>query len=362
MVRTAVALVISVTAAIPAGAQLYSQVRFSRPSDSGPSARVGQIGGVTTRFSPVTAFSNTRNFGASNASLGRGLDRREPLSIQNYLPPALLPSQTGVSIPNALVRGRPELVDFTPSIGELRAVSALDSALSYSMPLYGARFPRVDVPYRTFVAPQKPRDAFSSYFGLRSAEPEAAPVGAPAMPLTGDGTTIAQTIDERNAESERQALLRGLAEFRLATTAEGENRELHMAQAVRLLSSAPSRSDPKVLLLLAYAALAQNQTTVAYEWLRLAVARDPGVFIARPNLADSFGDASVLDQTLRDVLRASDENASAALFALQAFAAWELDDKERLRRALLGLREGMKQLDRPETMRPYYYALSATVE
>lgn len=336
MVRNARFALFALTAAslcsLPVAlAQRSSTAGISRPSESGPSSRVGRVGGTNTR--PSDAVAGTRSAAnAPGASLSFG--GFPGSAAAGPLPAAVRPAQTGVyrgARSSGLVRPYPGI-----SIAALERVASFNLALDLGTPLQGWRYytpPQLKVAPE---APPPPRDEFNAFFGLRE-QHEPVPLDKSSEFQQVMAAVERESGDRLSARANRAREL-----FRLATSGGGVERFEQLAQAERLAASVrdldPTAWEPVLLLL--HSALEREKMTVAANALVTLLQRRPTIFLEKYDVGALFGDRRVLVQQAQRYIRSTEYNPdSAAAQMLTVYSAWLLSEPTRLRPALARLQQ-----------------------
>ena len=311
---------------------------INRASSQSASTRIGLVGGYNTgRYGDPDRLTRVSASGLGRA--GRGLSRPNFYGAgwrMGRLAPAALPQAFTLSPPGAIV---PTTV--SPWAGALRGVpshdvaraAGLQASMQLSVPLTGIGPTEIRWPNRPYFVPEPTGTAFHEVFGLKPTEPR--PLSE--VPVPEDGWV--GLLERENEEVFQQKRARALEEFKAATPEEEdedtEDRErLSEAQwALRVVRDL-DRDAYIPCLLLAHVALKKHQVAAAITYLTDAVRRRPALFAERPDLASYFGDPKRLERTAREHLRIGDENPSPPNYALQAYCAWVLDDRVRVKDAL----------------------------
>jgi hypothetical protein len=143
-------------------------------------------------------------------------------------------------------------------------------------------------------------------------------------------------LERENDEYRREQESEALERFK-AATAEGVEQHferLSEAQVALRMVRDLNRDAYIPSLLLIHIALEKRQLSGAIVHLADAVKRHPAVFVERPDIASYFGDPELLERTARAYLKIGDTSRTSEAYALQAYCAWVLDDRARLREAL----------------------------
>lgn len=323
--------------AAPALGQRTRSAYFSRPSDTGPSSLIGNVGGSYTNLSmagtprPRLDYQSfggqaiPRVSGFSGAMRG-GYGFYGMYQVGNV---------QGASLYS--VEGRRYSM-FPASIGlansaELRAASWLDQSMSLDQPLMGWESPRVDIPDAPYFVPSDPdMTAYHQFFGLVPAREE-----VPLPSALKDEPSYSSLVEETNNVRVREMLTRADRAFKIGTTPTAEDRYEQLAVARRLYASVLDldRAAYMPALLSAHAALEQDHFEVAIRHLLEAQRRRPGIFSERPDVAGYFGDPELLEAQVRRFVRIGEQLPnSGAAWATQCYCAWVLQDPIRLRESL----------------------------
>lgn len=326
--------------AVPLAEAQINRARVSRPSGSGPSSRVGRVGGATTRGENVTSQTvdpwNRRasSFNFSPASRG-------PIGSLR-LPPVLNPAAYGAFDPASMgfrEAPLPSMIDtaIRDSTDRAAYLSGYYGAVSLGVPLIAAPPRPMPLSSTTYFAPDS-GSAFNQLFQLRP---------APTAPLAPpDFQSASDLLERENAAQIERMEKEGMRLFKEATTPRPDSLESLriLASAVYSLQSvqemAPERTDAVLLLL--QAALMREHVGTAQRLLLAVVSRDPNLF-AQPGLRERirgwYGDETLMSSHAQMYLRFGDDNPAPTSYALQAYAAWLIDDQARVREAVTHLRE-----------------------
>lgn len=344
----------------PAAWGQYTNIALNRPSGSGPSQRVGLIGGLGTRTT-----TNSTQLGRA-----RGLDAlRLPTPTELHRGSSL----PRIDAPIAFQLGSPGFeIDAQPvnvfrfqggaSGSQLMYQSGLEHAQSRQTPLTGWA-PAVPRAVETaYYAPKPDRSPFNRYFGLQSAPSVTAPVeqasGEPSL-------NYADLLEDENRIAIQKTLARAHDAFKKGTDPDVEGRQEQLTRAIELYANV-SRIDREAVLpgiLTIHAALEKGQLMVAGRALLEIVRRDSSVFLAPTELRRFFGDPRVLDVQLRTYRRVGELNpGSTFAFALQAYCNWLLDDSARAREALAKMETLNRQQQNLALISNVGHALSAALK
>lgn len=334
----AVALTLLVAGSVQA--QL-NRASLSRPS-SGPSTRIGQIGGVLTRARATESaytsagnrtFSSPGSSISSAARFGRGFG-----AMRAPIPAAFDLAEVGYS---RFYPGQSAYAGIGRSTtSDLMTVSRYGQSMSMSVPITGLGNQAMRLPATPYFAPEPPESAFHAFFGLSPAVEEPAPAA-------GAGTTKfdpAALFEERNAALLDLRMRNATAELaELLTIPNAETQDQALARAERMSQLITSlsgvrqldRSDYLPCLMLVHLTLEKDQPVRATNYLFDVVQRNPRVFLEPPDMAKLFGSQENLERQGRRYLRIGDstENDPAG-YALQAYAAWLVRDRVRVEQAL----------------------------
>ncbi|MBU0641242.1 MAG: hypothetical protein KKB50_20480 [Planctomycetes bacterium] len=212
-----------------------------------------------------------------------------------------------------------------------------------------------------YQTPAEEPTAFHEFFGVRPA-PETA-----TLPPESSEPIYVQT--ERHTESRvRDLEQRALARFKAATFGEREGKAEELTRAMDLLISVRDL-DPEAYmpcLLVFHASLERNRIAQALHALTAAIKRHPTVFVEQPDIASYFGDPRVFQRQMRRYVRLEEEHVkSHEEYSVQAYCAWALADRARLRATLDKLEELVNSGDlsplEQHNVRTLQYALGATL-
>lgn len=340
---------------------------LNRPSEQGPSAHLGIVGGYNTYLGPT---GQTRSRGDYQSFGGQAFPRTNGFSgaFRGGYGASSDPFQTGSVKPASLFsaqNGRRYAL-FPASIGlansaELRQASALEEAMSLDQPLMGWESPRVDIPNTPFyVETSAGTTAFHQFLGLTPSRP-----AQPLPDVLQKSGTYSALVEQMNDATIRATLLRANRAFKIGTTRAAEDRYEQLAVARRLYSSVLEMDHSAYLpaLLSVHAAIGKEQYEVALASLLEALKRHPALFAERPDISEYFGEADLLDEQSRRFLRAGEANAqSASSWMMQAYSAWQLKDSARLQEAVKSLEQLHRAHPADRVMAAYLMALKAAAE
>lgn len=340
-------LIALIVPAVPASAQV-NRASLSRPS-SGPSTRVGQIGGVLTRARATEgAYTDVRNrrysdpgsgiAGAATFGLGfRGVRRAEVPAAFDIADLGYGRFYPGQSIYVNIGRSSP---------GDSLLVSRYGASMSMTVPLGGIGKTSIPIPSTPFFAPPEPRSAFHDFYGLTpSPKAEADPTeSAAASTAVYDPAAL---FEKKNAEiidlrmrNARQALHEVLVNTKAID--EEVARQERMSRLIGTLSGvrALEKQDYLPCLMLLHLTLEKNQPIRSLQYLFDVVERNPNFFAEPPDLAEIFGSREFLEEQARRFIRIGDTTpGEPAGYALQAYCAWVLGDLVRVRESLQRVEE-----------------------
>jgi hypothetical protein len=349
----------------PPGALAQSARRGTAytPSRSGPSKRIGIVGGSFTRYSPQVLDIRT---GAPNAGLPSFSMATRP-TRHSRQGQSIAPLKLGmVASPGSAGLFREGLL----SESQIGTASGFYASVSPSTPLYGWPGLNILPGEETPIEASKPEgSAYHRFFDLTPVRPAAS-----SAPLS-----FASSVDEaekRNDDRLRELYKEAFSMFSEATAGQTgssdaltkDQRTLALRRAGRLLGAArdltktgqsPSSAAPDELPILdvleAHAHLECGRSSglfagQALNCLMQAARDDPDTFYrlaqARRNAGDErpiaayFGDyrdgrSSLLERQMLQYLRvATVEKPTVDSLVLQAYCAWMLDDSNRAARAL----------------------------
>jgi len=300
--------------------------------------RLGLVGGYNTgRYGDPSRLTRVAASGLGRA--GRGLSQPNFYGAgwrMGQVAPAALPQAFTLSSPGAIVP-----TTASPWAGALRGVptgdiaraARLQASMQLSVPLTGIGPTEIQWLNRPYFVSEPTGTAFHEVFGLEPTETQ--PVSE--LPVPGDGWV--GLLERENEEMLRQKRASAFEEFKAATPEDededADDRE-RLSEAQRALRVVRDLDRDAYIpsLLLAHLSLEKRQGSAAITYLTDAVRRHPALFVERPDLASYFGDPKRLERMAREHLRIGDENPSAPNYALQAYCAWVLDDRARVKNAL----------------------------
>jgi hypothetical protein len=227
-----------------------------------------------------------------------------------------------------------------PQTQDIAWASRLQASYSLAVPLTGIGPTEIRLPNRPYFAPPLAGTTFHTFYGLRPTEPQ--PLSE--VPIPDDGWVGLLELENNRVLEDSWERAREL--FKAATPERsGENLQpdferLAEAEAALRVVRDLDREAYVPCLLLLHVALEKSQWLLAASHLRDAVRRHPAVFVEQPDLASYFGDPESLEVTARRNLRLGDASPTAETYALQAYCAWVLDDRPRLKGALDRLTAG----------------------
>lgn len=355
-------------------AQITSSARISRPSEQGPSAVVGRVGGSNTRYSGDASTLNSRTrfdyqnnlMGGQGFGIGSGLRGANRSGAMGILsggsllgggPPAdafahFSRRRAGI-VNNELVRGS---LGF--GAGDVYQASGLEEAISNDIPLIGWESPRVDggdAP--VYIAPSD-SSAFHNFFGLR---PSTAPLRSqPDSP----NALQSELLDKVNTMNVSDLIEKGKQQMKLGTTDGVPDRQEQLARALDTFSSA-RRIDPKAwlpCLLAMQVALEKERYDSAMFMLSEAVRRNALAIAERPEIELLYGSRILLENQLRGRLKAGAQNpgnAQAAIF--EGYAALLLKDRPRASAAVRRIEE-INRLESDQSVELIRKALLAALQ
>lgn len=346
--------------------------RISRPSERSASVRIGLTGSRYTRqYDTVTGISTLRAGARAPTSAGIGFPGARGLEQPNFfgaagrvgrLPPVAVPQAFTVGrIGYQAHRAAPQSMfeaTGTVSAAHLAIASRLQASFALSSPLTGPAVPRVALPDRPYFVPESEGTAFHQFFGLKPTKVES----VPETLIPPDGWV--GLLEQENEEIVRRMESRALEMFKQAMTPDLEDRAELLSKAQGLLK-AVRNADPQAYIpsvLLVHAALEKMQLEQALSHLAEAVQRHPSLFVERPDLASYFGDPRLLEAQMRACLRLGDVNPHPSTYTLQAYAAWVLNDRVRLRHAIERMTVISQEVRANEKFTAILYALAAAVK
>jgi len=229
----------------------------------------------------------------------------------------------------------------------------------------------VDIPATPYYAPSPPADSFHAFFGL------VPPKVKHAARVAGSTIDPIEALQRENTAYVASKLKTAEALFAKATAPGVENREQLLGRAQRVLT-AVVRLNPEAheaRLLLVNTALMRQHLMEALCYLQQLVANRPTIFVEEPNVARYFGDYQAagtgdttagrsreFEKLMRDHLRVGENNpAMPEMYAIQAYCAWGLNDRVRLRQALDRIKNTSFASETSEKMMRVRYALAAAL-
>jgi hypothetical protein len=244
---------------------------------------------------------------------------------------------------------------------DLAAVSRLNKSYSLTVPVGGWGWQRSTGPFLTIpeYLPPKTENVYRASFGL-AAPPDEAETHGPAP------ESLADIMEQRRKERVQAAEERGRELFRLATAEECEDRSGTLQRAVGELTIARNHGDGSHVpaLLIAHAALAQEQAIRAATGVLDAVERRPTMFKERvvQEIRECFGDPNRFDEQIRAYLHAADKSEFAVeANVLSAYCAWALNDGRRARSYIAAAEELSKEREFYGRVRRMRLALDAAL-
>jgi hypothetical protein len=306
-----------------------------RATTQSPSARLGLVGGYNTgRWGDPDRLTDVA--APALGSAGRGLSRpnfygagwRMGQMAPAALPQAFMLSSSGVIVPT-MESPWAEVLRGVPTSDVARA-TGLQASMLLSVPLTGIGPTEIRWPDRPYFVPEPTGTAFDQVFGLEPTK--AQPVSELPVP---DGGWVG-LLEQENAEVLVRKRASALEKFKAATREDIEDRFERLSEAQWALRVVRDLDRDAYIpcLLLAHTALEQHQVLAAVTYLADAVRRHPALFVERPDLASYFGDPKLLKRVAREHMRIGDEIPCATNYALQAYCAWVLEDRVRVKDAL----------------------------
>lgn len=359
--------------AVAAAQVAFGQLKgasISRPSE-GPSSRVDLLGGL---FSS----RNVNDLGARNQStLPQSL-----LSVPSFRDRTLSGGVSRPTFANPFMSNAARLPrtgnrrpDFTGDVGratrnELMYVTEYAQSMDFQNPFGGYSNYQPDIVTNApYFVPPPTMDRYAAFFRLVPAAEATVAVTPPRNDGDVPGQIRQSTTFSELMQAEQERTLDGMAEraelaFRLGTTPTREDRASQMARAVGLLSNLRNLDRKSYLpaLLLIHASMERGEGQSLLYNIFTLVDRYPDIFRTPLDIQKYYGDPSILDSQVRSYLRFGD-SSSATLhgYVIQAYAAWALNDKARVREALSKLDQlRLKQEPDPNVMR-FYFAMGNAV-
>jgi len=358
------------TGAVSAHAQVGQGLSFHRPSEKGPSARLGRIGGRytghTEYFDPWSAGAMRRGVPSFTSGLGPARPRGPGRLLRGQTPaPQRLGWIPSPASPTLFRRG-------ALSDSQIGYSSGFYASIDVTTPLYGrGAFLAPQLPESSRFEVHKERSEFHEFFDVVPAASKG-PAGPP-LPFEDFLTAV----ERRTSSGVERAVEQAVRCFREATGARREDGRLVtelerpelVRQAIRQLSNArrllTTADDPEAArdafmldLLIVHACLERYGAVTlqsdaallrlksvarhypeAFHQIREARA-DPSWAQSRLNLATYYGDcqngrSQVLERQMLHYLRsAALGTPSVGSLVLQAYCSWVLDDPARARLAL----------------------------
>lgn len=330
-----------------ATAQQAYQNRAQLPSISGPSARVGQIGGYNTRENASSLglpnaglsynYGNASQYGmgaamsaySRNLQLGRSNNIFNPTGNVFGLPDgAGLPADIGRGATGRYIspqlRPRGNAVSNAADPNPLQYITGFTDALSQNTPLFGWKPDRIEPTPQAYFGPEYGDSAFNQFFKLKPAEESVPPPTGVTTPNIAD--MVKSEIDDELVQMESRALV----VFKAGTLPTTEERTAQLSRAQTMLESVSrmKRDSAIAPILAAHAALMKDEIFRASRMLYLAAERDPAI-LSRQDLGNYFGDQKLMIESLQNQLHVGDISGDADALAVQAYCAWALGDRGR---------------------------------
>lgn len=353
-IRSSAVILLLLSSWVSAFGQNISRSRVSRPSEGAASTRVGRVGGALTRGEDVARSTNSpTNTNSTNFALP-GFDpdfigRTGPAMI----PQAFLPAQSG---------SRSRLQELSPysrmgvaQRGEIAQISGLTRSNALHVPFEGIRpAPSFSLSPASYYARPPIDTPFHRYFGLR--EEDDAKTGAYQF------ESRAAFLEAQNRGFVENSLREAQMLFKDATSPDSIGRTEKLSRVVGLLSAARDgdRSAATPCLLLAQVHLEKNELMLCSRMLFEAVRRNPNIFVEKFDMASYYGDAAGAAALGRRLLRIGDEAPAPETYAVQAYGAWLMQDRPRMRDSVDKLLKVLLKSSNPPA-RVFAYAMNATL-
>ncbi|MFQ5805797.1 MAG: hypothetical protein ACE5I3_05035 [Phycisphaerae bacterium] len=344
LTATAVLAFCSVGLVATAAQGQWERARINRPSEWAPSTRVGQTGGIYTRYEDVAKVPG----GTGPRVGGLGLQRPTYFGAVGRiggLAPAPMPAafafaQVGYNARPARLPSLAGMRGATPA--ELARVSGLWASQRPSVPLTGLGPYQIKLPDRPYYVPEPEGTALHEFFGLKPMAVES----RSETPVPVDG--LVGLLEQENEQFLREYSSWALSAFKHAMRDRAQDGGDALWEAQQALTAVRDLDLEAYIpcLLLVHTALERDQIRVGVRRLADTVRRHPSIFIERPDVASYYGDAEwleekqawrseLLEQQMRKHLRIGDENPGhPGAYVLQAYCAWVLNDPTRVRYAL----------------------------
>lgn len=390
LIERTLALICAGFLLIPASfGQASAGASRSRPGSHGASTRLGRTGGFNTgryedtirntpRSGTQAALQNGGNLGQQNFfGAARGIGGIGPAP----LPQAFSILSTGMSTRVFSYPVDPHLIP--PGQGTIAHASGLSRTLARGVSLFGAAPQRISAAPPAYFLHQPRETAFARFFELNPYEPKAEPAPRPAF--GAEPLTWARMIEQENELFTDGFRHRALKEFALATSPDVENAGEVLSRAQTSLQSLAllDSEDYVPTLLLLHVAFAKQQPLAAFQQLHQLVRRKPDFFVERPDVARFFGDyalptgvdeaategegpavrgvSRMLQDQAHGIIRVNIDDQDARSAGLQAYCAWVLNDKKRMRRALARIDPSETVGEERQVLKHIRYAMEAAL-
>lgn len=308
---------------------------INRASDQAASTQLGRVGGLYTgRYGSGYSISPSAPMDLGPA--GSGLTQPNFFGggwRMGALPTPVLPQAFTYTAPGALIQATQS--PWASALSGVRAAEiATYSGLSYATSVYAPYSTQMPMsiwlPNRPYFAPEPTNNVLRQFFDL-------APFAnlEPLPESLGDVSwlSLMQGANQRELLEKREQAYSLFKELTREPIQGSEERVSFTEQSLRHLKLADT-NESVACLLLAFLHIERLQILSAVSNLEDAVLRQHDIFVERPDLEPYFGNPELLHNQARALIRTGDQNPSPANYAVQAYAAWILNDTIRLRETL----------------------------
>lgn len=336
MKRGLVETVLITLGLISAGSEYaYSQVYagINRASENSASMRVGRVGGFYTGrnnsysinpSSPTTLGYSGNGLGQTNF-LGGGW--RIGSLPSPALPQAFIYSAPGARIPSTPSPWQSALTG--ARMAELQSVSGLSYATSLYHPYSNRMTSSLPMSGQPYFAPAK-TSILQEFFDLQPA------VNTEPLSESMGDTTWLSLLQSENHRTMTEKADRAYHQFKLVTQPNVEPESEALSESLQLMQQLKFADNQEAIpcLLSVYLCVEKEQLLSAIVNMKEAVIRQPDIFVQQPDLEQFFGDPELIKTQAQKLIRAGDQSPDTANYILQAYAAWLLKDKVRLKETL----------------------------